>query len=81
MSAGHSAALDHALAEALSRTAEPYADELGFRGRRFDDEGKPAQCYVIGWRDNVHYSAYAATPGEALAEVMRQIAYAQGVTT
>lgn len=80
MTTPHTNALDHALAEALSRASEPYAEEVDISPTDYADDGTPTEYAVVVWRDGTHYAALAATADDALTNAMTALHTAMGGT-
>lgn len=68
----HTADLDHALAEALSRT-EPYAEQIDIVASGLRADGTVAEYRVYAWRDGQAYTAFAPDVADAITEAMKFI--------
>ena len=69
----HTAALDHALAEALRHSLATHADSIHIEVMVRHDNGTPARFRVSAWHGANYWSAENADPLKALTIAMRKL--------
>ena len=78
MTTKHSAALDHALAEALRHSLATHADSVSFEVMVRDDNGSPLRFRVCAWKKLAHWPAENSDPLKALKLAMAKLRVAMG---
>lgn len=69
----HTAALDHALAEALRHSLATHADTVHFEVMVRHDDGSPARFRVAAWKGIADWSAENSDPLKALTIAMGKL--------